>query len=490
MKKRDLNFLEVGLIVTTFLLGALICILSLPLSSAQLFGNDNGGLIILNSGASSGSTTYTNGTGINLSGSSFSLLFSYSLPQGCVGGEAAFYNDSTEGWYCGSVGGGGTVMSISQGEGIILTPNPITTTGTAKTNNSFIGNAVRIPCGNITGASSNLCTIVDTSGDAVADCGDVDACVAGDFLPIDDQRFNETNLSNNAVGNITQNMTNLQASNKTLFDYVNNTNQSMLNKVGNLTDNMTLNFTAVRNNLTNIAVNTSNNITNLAGNITLNTTIFVANNITLNNTLLNILNNITTNTTTFWNNNISLNNSLWNIVNNITSNMTVFIANNITLNNSLYNMMNNATQNMTTFKNNNITLNNTFLNMLNNMTSNTTTFIANNITLNNSFFNMIGNITLNMTIFVNNNITQNNSLWNNINNITSNLTTINNTAWNYFITNITMVNSIQNGTYYNMSMNTSQPAFVYNNFTISNGTARTVFSWNSTGSFNMIFYPN
>ena len=46
-------------------------------------------------------TTYSNGTGLNLSGTEFSLMASFMLPQGCGNGQIAEYS-STGIWQCGT----------------------------------------------------------------------------------------------------------------------------------------------------------------------------------------------------------------------------------------------------------------------------------------------------------------------------------------------------------------------------------------------------
>ncbi len=67
-------------------------------------------------------TTYTAGTGLELSGGAFSLAASYRLPQSCTNGQIAEWNGST--WVCGdddTGGGGGGVTAVYAGDGLTAT---------------------------------------------------------------------------------------------------------------------------------------------------------------------------------------------------------------------------------------------------------------------------------------------------------------------------------------------------------------------------------
>jgi hypothetical protein len=74
------------------------------------------------------------GTGLTGGGTSgnltLSLLAAYQLPQGCTSTQVPSWNGST--WSCATVGGGGTVTSITAGSG--LTGGTITTSGTIAAN--------------------------------------------------------------------------------------------------------------------------------------------------------------------------------------------------------------------------------------------------------------------------------------------------------------------------------------------------------------------
>ena len=75
-------------------------------------------------------TAVNAGTGLTGGGGSgsltLSLLSAYQLPQGCTGSQVPSWNGA--GWSCITVGGGGTVTSITAGAG--LTGGTITTSGT------------------------------------------------------------------------------------------------------------------------------------------------------------------------------------------------------------------------------------------------------------------------------------------------------------------------------------------------------------------------
>ena len=75
-----------------------------------------------------------------------SVAPSYRLPQACAANQIAKWNGSA--WICAAdAGGTGTVTSLSQGSGIVLTPNPIVASGTIAADTAFLQRRVSGTCG-------------------------------------------------------------------------------------------------------------------------------------------------------------------------------------------------------------------------------------------------------------------------------------------------------------------------------------------------------
>ena len=73
----------------------------------------------------------------------------FRLPQTCANGQVAKSNGGSNGWACGDdldTNAGGTVTSLSQGSGIVLAPNPVTTTGTIAADTTFLQRRVTGTC--------------------------------------------------------------------------------------------------------------------------------------------------------------------------------------------------------------------------------------------------------------------------------------------------------------------------------------------------------
>ena len=141
----------------------------------------NGSAWACSSDANSGGTVTSVGSGTGLAGGpitasgTLSLLTGYQLPQGCTNGQVAKSNGSNA-WTCASdVSSGGTVTSVTAGNG--LTGGTITTSGTIAvdpasstlTNNFFRqgGNAFgTTACARHTG-QQRARTLLNGTGDAL-----------------------------------------------------------------------------------------------------------------------------------------------------------------------------------------------------------------------------------------------------------------------------------------------------------------------------------
>ena len=77
---------------------------------------------------------------------SLNLASSYQLPQGCTNGQIPKNNGSGS-WTCAAdAGGSGTLTSLSQGLGITLSANPITTTGSIAVDTTYLQRRVSDTC--------------------------------------------------------------------------------------------------------------------------------------------------------------------------------------------------------------------------------------------------------------------------------------------------------------------------------------------------------
>lgn len=115
-------------------------------------------------------TTYSNGTGLNLTSEVFSLLIPYQLPQGCSNGQIAEYNTGTSAWDCGAddAGAGGSHdvnISGDSGTGTITDSEVLSFVGGTGISTSVSGNDVTIT-NDVT--DTNETTRVDA---ITADCG-------------------------------------------------------------------------------------------------------------------------------------------------------------------------------------------------------------------------------------------------------------------------------------------------------------------------------
>ncbi len=67
-------------------------------------------------------TTYTAGTGLDLTGTQFGITAAYRLPQSCADGQIAEWNSATGTWTCGNddtgSGGGGDITAVGAGIGL------------------------------------------------------------------------------------------------------------------------------------------------------------------------------------------------------------------------------------------------------------------------------------------------------------------------------------------------------------------------------------
>jgi hypothetical protein len=105
-------------------------------------------------GGAGGGTVTSVAAGTGLQGSpnpitgagSINLAPAYQLPQACSNGQVPKSNGAG-GWVCGTdTAGAGTVTSLSQGTGITLSANPITTTGSIAADTTYLQRRVSATC--------------------------------------------------------------------------------------------------------------------------------------------------------------------------------------------------------------------------------------------------------------------------------------------------------------------------------------------------------
>jgi hypothetical protein len=122
-----------------------------------------------------GGVNYDNSTGIGLSGTTFSLLLGFRLPQTCTDGQFTYWNNTNKDWRCiSSVSGGGTntTYNITNNNTINFTYSSFQCSGSDKLLNVSFNSSGKIfgvcgtdlNTGGSTDTNNNVTSIVFTNG--------------------------------------------------------------------------------------------------------------------------------------------------------------------------------------------------------------------------------------------------------------------------------------------------------------------------------------
>jgi hypothetical protein len=238
--------------------------------------------------------------------------------------------------------GGSSGVNYWQTLGTTLTPNSTATGGIYKLNAS-------LGCGNITGATSNLCTLVDTDTNSYNSSADIwRICYNGTLPQTDTNTYN----SSADIWKI--------VNNGTITDYVNNANTSVISYVNGFTymtfsnylGNQSVNNQSLLSYMINFAT-----VSNLQGNMS-NITTWGLNTFQLKTDTVTNISNFATNTNVQNNATALLTNGTLQTTSNLVTNFTLYQTRiDLVTNLSLYQLKTDLVTNLSSYLKNNTDLN-------------------------------------------------------------------------------------------------------------------------------------